>query len=222
MQSADRRKSLVCHQNVWIIFPWGVDLDHFSPSTLPRQVEQPFTLLSTRSWEPIYGVDVLAQAFVLAVKQRPDLRLVMTGHGSLAVRLFQVFERAGVTSQVYFPGHVGFAELPGYYRAADLYLSASHSDGSSISLLEAMACGTPVLVSDIAGNREWVEESVQGWLFPDGDVPALAQAILNAVDQRACLAKMGAAARQRAEDRANWKKNFPELLKAYEIACAAR
>ena len=55
------------------------------------------------------------------------------------------------------------------YRAADLYLSASHSDGSSVSLMEALGCGLPVLVSDIPGNREWVTDGEQGWLFPDGD-----------------------------------------------------
>jgi L-malate glycosyltransferase len=205
------------HERI-IIFPWGVDLNHFNPGKSSPPVEDSFNLLSTRSWEPIYGVDVLAQAFVLAARQRPNIRLMMAGHGSLASRLFQIFERGEVTSRVIFPGQIGYMELPGFYRSADLYLSASHSDGSSISLLEALACGTPVLVSDIPGNREWVEEGVQGWFFPDGDVEALASAILRIVDQRMVLTEMGSAARTRAEERADWQKNFPKLLDAYELA----
>jgi glycosyltransferase involved in cell wall biosynthesis len=113
---------------------------------------------------------------------------------------------------------VGYDDLPRYYRMADLYLSASHSDGTSISLLEAMACGRPALVSDIPGNREWVQSGVNGWLFPDGDEKALAAAIMKAVDQREQLPKMGRAAREIAEQRADWERNFPALLKAYELA----
>jgi glycosyltransferase involved in cell wall biosynthesis len=163
-------------------------------------------------------VEVIAQAFAQAACELPELRLVMTGNGSQAVRLRQIFERAGVTERVSFPGHIHQADLPDYYRSADLYLSASHSDGSSISLLEAMACGCPVLVSDIPGNCEWVQPGVQGWLFPDGDARALAQAIIHAVQNRSALDEMGKAARALAEQRADWKINFPRLFQAYEMA----
>jgi glycosyltransferase involved in cell wall biosynthesis len=217
-------------------------------------------ILSTRGWEPIYGVDIIARAFVTAAQQCPELQLIMLGNGSLAASLRQIFARGNVEEQVMFPGQVKYSDLPRYYQMADLYVCASHSDGSSISLLEAMACGKPVLVSDIPGNREWVSsyaplaENVEnpdvlgrggfrtrpstaqgipiadisasheggrgnvGWLFPDGDADALAQAILYAVRQRRSLPEMGLRARSLAEERADWKKNFPSLCKAYEIA----
>jgi glycosyltransferase involved in cell wall biosynthesis len=146
------------------------------------------------------------------------LRLIMLGNGSQATLLRQVFLQAQVEDRVLFPGQVSQDDLPRYYRMADLYLSASHSDGTSISLLEAMACGRPALVSDIPGNREWVQPGVNGWLFPDGDEKALAQAIVRAVDQRQQLPEMGRAAREIAEQRADWERNFQELLKAYGLA----
>ena len=217
-----------------VTFPWGVDLDHFNvvtgdchvrvrtSATLECSNAHTFTLLSTRNWDPIYGVDVIAKAFVQAAQQRPELRLILLGNGSQAGLLRQVFTRGGVLEQVHFPGQVSQADLPHYYRAADLYVSASHSDGSSISLLEAMACGRPALVSDIPGNLEWVEPGVQGWWFPDGDTNALAQAILHAVDNRERLPEMGYAARLLAKQRADWKKNFQQLLQAYEIALQTR
>ena len=211
-----------------VTFPWGVDLDHFNVvtgdcgATLECSNTPTLTLLSTRNWEPIYGVDLIAKAFVQAAQQRPELRLILLGDGSQAGLLRQVFTRGGVLDKVHFPGQVSQADLPDYYRAADLYVSASHSDGSSISLLEAMACGRPALVSDIPGNLEWVEPGVQGWWFPDGDSNALAQAILHAVDNRERLPEMGCAARLLAEQRADWKKNFQQLLKAYEFATQTR
>jgi glycosyltransferase involved in cell wall biosynthesis len=205
-----------------VTFPWGVDLDHFNVATTVHSSAQAFTLLSTRNWESIYGVDVIAQAFVQAAQKRPELRLVLLGNGSQAGLLRQILARGGVMEQVFFPGQVSYTDLPRYYHSADLYISASHSDGSSISLLEAMACGRPALVSDIPGNREWVEPDAQGWLFPDGDASALAQAILHAIDERKRLPEMGCAARALTEQRADWKKNFPQLLKAYEIVMQSR
>ena len=214
-----------------VTFPWGVDLQHFSPdgtsgagrppifSTSPSTPgSEPFTLLSTRGWEPVYGVDVIARGFVLAAREHPELQLLMLAGGSQAGLLRQIFQKGGVSGQVHFPGQVSQVELPHYYRNADLYLSASHSDGTSISLLEAMASGTPALVSDIPGNREWVQPGVQGWWFPDGDAEGLAAGVLQAIQQRANLAGMGRAARRLAQEKADWEKNFPQLLKAYEMA----
>ncbi len=198
-------------------FPWGIDLQQFTP-TGENSESKPFTLLSTRSWEPIYGVDILAQAFVLAVRKQPSLRLIMLGNGSMKDRIKRIFREANVLAQVEFPGQIGQAELPPFYHRGDLYICASHSDGTSISLLEALASGCPPVVSDIPGNREWVTPGLHGWLFPDGDAQSMAQCILNAVENRSRLDEMGQASRRLAEQRADWNKNFPELFKAHDLA----
>jgi glycosyltransferase involved in cell wall biosynthesis len=217
-----------------VTFPWGVEIEHFSPKEYPvpgrksplRERygwdDDTFVLLSTRAWEPIYGVEVIARAFTNVAKERPDIRLLMLGNGSQAGLLRKIFSQAGVHDQVHFPGQVGSADLPNYYRTADLYVSASHSDGSSISLLEAMACGCPVLVSDIPGNREWVDPGVQGWWFSDGDTVDLERMIIRTLDEeRGRLPEMGKLGRSLAERRADWKKNFQELLNAYNLALEA-
>jgi glycosyltransferase involved in cell wall biosynthesis len=213
-----------------VSFPWGIDLKHFHPPLRPPVAvpdDAPFTLLSTRSWEPIYGVDVLARGFALAAAQRPALRLVMLGGGSQAALLRSILSGVGglgavgePTGRVLFPGQIGYRDLPGLYRQCQLYVSASHSDGSSISLLEAQACGLPALVSDIPGNREWVTPGQNGWLFSDGDANALAQAILTAYDQRHTLPEMSHNARRLAEARADWTQNYLRLNDAYHIALA--
>ena len=206
-----------------ITFPWGVDLNHFNPPADAKKEAQKetFTLLSTRAWKEIYGVEVIAKAFVRAARKYSGLRLVMLANGSLATPLRKIFQQGGVLERVAFPGQVNQEDLPGYYQSADVYVSASHSDGTSISLLEALACGCPVILSDIPGNREWITPGVQGWLFPDGDSEALAEIILQAAMYRSRLVQMRKAARQLAEQRADWSKNFQELLRAYEIALTA-
>ena len=79
-----------------------------------------------------------------------------------------------------------------------------------------MACGRPALFSDIPGNQEWITPGKNGWTFPDGDVNALADAIVGAVKERERLPDMGRAARQLTEERADWQKNFPQLLQVYK------
>jgi len=201
-----------------ITFPWGVDIHHFNVPTFPRANVPTFSLLSTRGFEPIYGVDVIAHAFVIAARTHPELRLTLLGDGSLEAAIRQIFLVSGVSDRVQFQGQTPYDDLPGYYQNADLYISASHSDGSSISLLESFACGTPAIVSDIPGNQEWVTHGENGWLFHDGDIEGLARAILTALDQRQSLPEMGRRARLLVEERADWEKNFPLLENAYVIA----
>jgi glycosyltransferase involved in cell wall biosynthesis len=198
-----------------VVFPWGVDLDHFAPASAVRRPSSAFTLFCNRSWEPRYGVDLLAQAFVKVARQREDVHLLLLGDGSQASQIRKILG-GGMSERVTFAGHIAQANLPRFYHMADLYLSPAHIDGSSVSLLEAMACGLPCLVSDIPTNREWVSEGANGWLFPDGDVDALAARISQVADSRKTLRKLGRAARRTAEERADWKKNFAKLLAAYE------
>jgi glycosyltransferase involved in cell wall biosynthesis len=206
-----------------VTFPWGVDLKHFSPGREDGLRERAgwegaFVLLHTRSWEPVYGVDVVAHAFSRAARQIPELRLLLLGNGSLSQKIRHMLKMDMMQGRVRFAGQVGRKDLSRFFRTADIYLSASHSDGSSVSLMEAMASGLPALVSDIPGNREWVVPDQNGWLFPDGDANALEQYILQAFEQRERLAQIGKAARKQAESRADWSKNFEQLLHAYELA----
>lgn len=197
-----------------IVFPWGVDLEHFAPSTVHRPPSV-VTLFCNRAWESRYGVDVLARAFVKVAQERDDVNLLLLGGGSQGHLLRQIFEGGGVLDRVAFAGQISQTVLPEWYRRADLYISPSHVDGSSVSLMEALACGLPCLVSDIPANKEWVVEGENGWLFRDGDANHLAEKILAAIAQREILPKVGQSSRRVAELRADWKKNAEALMNAY-------
>ena len=114
-------------------------------------------------------------------------------------------------------GFISNNDLPRFYHMADLFISASHVDGSSVSLMEALACGLPCAVSDIPANREWVTDGVNGWVFPDGDADALETIILKAVGQRESLPRLGGNARITAEEKADWKRNAQKLFSLYEM-----
>jgi glycosyltransferase involved in cell wall biosynthesis len=211
-----------------VIFPWGTDIEHFTRKTFKRVALRPkgvskgsnvktFTLFCSRTWEAIYGVDVLAKAFVKVANINSEVNLILLGGGSQGAKIRQILMNGGVMERVHFGGHVVQADLPRWYHMADLYISPSHVDGSSVTLMEALASGLPCLVSDIAGNREWIEDGVNGWLFRDGDVDDLSEKILNAIKNRKSFKKIGEAARRTAELKADWKKNFGKLLEVYRV-----
>jgi len=163
-------------------------------------------------------VDVLAEAFVKAAHQNPRISLILLGAGSQAQRIRQTLADGGVMDRVVFGGHVPHTDQPRWYRMADVFVSPSHVDGSSVSLMEALACGVPALVSDIPANREWVQENVNGWQFADGDVDGLARRILALAASRGRFVRLRQAARASAQRKADWSRNFPVLLQAYEKA----
>lgn len=206
------------------VFPWGVDLKRFRPGRNmhlralegwgPNQV----IILSTRAWEPLYGTRELVEGFVLAAAEDPRLRLLMLGGGSLEGWVYEKLEASDLLARVALPGQVENDELPEYYRTSDLYVSASHSDGSSVSLMEALACGVPAVVSDIPANREWVKPGENGWWFSVGEAEDLAQTLLSAAGEDLPQEAMSQAARAVAEAKADWSRNFEVLLQAYDFA----
>ncbi len=205
-------------------FPWGVDLAHFSPNiaeaagTALRQSlgwADNFVIFCNRAWSSPYGVDILAEAFVRTYQKRPNLRLLLAGGGPQSDLIHSIL--APVKGAVHFPGWVDMKSLPGFYGAGDLFVSPSHCDGSSVSLMEALACGRPVLVSDIPSNREWVTPGEVGDLFSDGEVASLVNQLSELVSDPK-LVKYGQNGRALAEKRANWDTNFQKLLVAYQMA----
>ena len=221
---ADEAASYGFPRERMVRFPWGVDLGHFSPvsaivagQALKRSLgwADQFVIFCNRSWSPQYGVDLLASAFVKAFQQHNGLRLLLAGDGPQADRIHRIL--APVGDAVHFPGWVTVADLPGHYGAGDLFVSPSHVDGSSISLLEALACGRPALVSDIPSNREWVIPGQVGDWFADGDVASLETKLLSLASDPN-LSAYGEYARALAEARADWDVNFQKLLLAYELA----
>ena len=219
-----------------VVFPWGVDIDHFQPrgtESRKRKAEpknrkskienrKSITLFCSRTWEAIYGVDVLAKAYVKVASVKPDVNLILLGGGSQGAGIRKILMNGGVMDRVHFGRQVGQRDLPRWYHMADVYISPSHVDGSSVTLMEAMASGLPCLVSDIAGNREWIQDGVNGWLFRDGDVDDLVEKILFAIKSKREFRRIGESARKTAEERADWKRNFGKLLEVYNVIAKER
>lgn len=200
--------------------PWGIDVSQFRPEGGAKRFgpENAFVILSTRNWDEVYDVETLARAFA-ALEPQTGAHLVLCGSGSEENRLRSILEDATTAGRVTWLSRVGQGELPEVYRGADLYVSASKSDGTSVSLLEAMGCGRPVLVSDIPGNREWVEAAEHR--FAVGDVEGLGAELCRlAGSPRAALEASGRIGRARVLRDADWSTAPHKLARLYAEAAA--
>lgn len=201
-----------------VTFPWGIDPKAFARGQASPVrarlgwLENP-VLICTRSWEPGYDVDLLVKAFSLVHKQRPDARLILVGDGPHKPTIDELIDGFALNEVIHRPGRVPNKDQASYYHAADIYLSPVPSDGTSISLLEAMASELPVVVTSCEGNKEWVEHGVNGWLVSPGDLQGFAASMTSAIDAPAGdLRKMGEANAQIIHSRACWAENVPALL----------
>lgn len=200
-----------------IVFPWGVDLELFKPEGETRDLHHGLTFLSTRSWEPRYGIDIVLKGFAAALQKRKDLKLIMLSSGSQAEWVRAFIRDHQLEQNIELRGQINNDELISIYHQADVYLSASHVDGSSVALMEALASGTPALVSDIPSNLEWVQDGEQGWTFQDNNADDLTCKVLEIGDHQSDLVRMSYNARKTAEEKADWNKNKAIMLSAYQM-----
>ena len=210
-------------------FPWGVKSGTFSPAgSLPAGASLPaepgaIRLICTRSWEPPYGMDVLLEAFRRAYEKNGRLRLMLLGDGSMAEAIQKFIGEHELSKAVVTPGRVSPGELSSWFRAAQGFGSCARADGTSISMLEAMATGLPVLVTDIPSNREWVSAGENGWLAARGSADDFADKMLRMAGltpiERAAISARN---RKIVAERADWDRNFPLLLDLYESLAKVR
>lgn len=197
----------------------GVDLECFRPGIPCPLVGRHHIggrLLSTATaLDARAGVDVLLTAFARTVGQRGDWSLVIAGRGPAHARLRAHADRLGVASRVHFVGETSFAELAGLYAASTIVAQPSLDDArGALSVLEAMACGAPVIASDLPRLAHLVGEAQCGLLAKPGDAASWTEQLTLAVRSPEARARWGANGLRRAEGELSWSK----VAEAFETA----
>ena len=198
--------------------PWGIDVEQFTPegsrvelATFGITTHRPI-VMSLRALEPLYRVEELIQSWPHVLAKRPEALLVIGHDGSLRAELADLVDGLGVATDAVFIGHVPESQLSELLRSVQVYVSTSPIDGTSVTLLQAMGCGTPVIVTDTSGNREWIDPGVTGRVYSSGAIADLADQVLNSLsDGDNSNAIMTANARTAVLARANWFENRREL-----------
>jgi glycosyltransferase involved in cell wall biosynthesis len=164
------------------------------------------------------GIAILLQA--LSRLQDRDIHLLVVGDGDLRSKYQQDAARWGLKEQVTFCGRVSDGELPRYYACSDLLVLPSITMGEAfgVVLLEAMACGKPVVASNLPGVRSVVSDGEDGLLVGAGDVGDLADKMRMLLDDAQRRCGMGQRGRSKVEATYSWAKIIPRLAQVYEEA----
>ncbi len=161
------------------VIPFGVD-DLFFNIKHDRENN---IVISTRSLEPIYDIETVIHAVPLVLKAIPDARFIIIGSGSQETYLKALARDLNLTDKLEFKGPLPNSEIPNFMEDALVYVSTSLADGTSVSLLEAMAAGLVPVVTDIDANRSWVTPQKDGYLFKAKNPQGLARNIIDALSR---------------------------------------
>lgn len=181
--------------------PMGIDMrERFQPHPeVPRN-----GLLCVTRMVPEKSVITLLQAMPAIAARFPGAILSIVGDGYLREPLERYCQDQGITQHVHFLGRLGNAALPDMYRSAKLLACPSLQEGLGLTLAEAMACGCPVIASDIPGHRDLVTDGVTGLLFSPGDAGQLAERISRILSDPALCETFARDARQTIEEKLGW------------------
>jgi glycosyltransferase involved in cell wall biosynthesis len=217
--------------------PYGVDTQRFAPPGAARRAElradfgARHGLRSEALWVFAIGrlvfkkgFDVLIRAAAAASQNGADLEVVIAGAGPLAAELQALARAQGVADRVHLLGAVANTEVPSYYATADVVAVPSvhgpdgNVDGLPNTLLEALAAGTAVVASRVAGIPEVVRDGDNGILFPEGDADALAGHLLALAASSAQVEELGARARRDAVAQLDWARTIARFEAVYALA----
>jgi L-malate glycosyltransferase len=200
------------------VLPMGVD-ESFVESSKRRvavQGNRQVTVLSNRKFLPIYNISLLIRAIPLVVRAEPNVQFIIAGDGPERELLEKQANDLKVGSSVRFLGWVRHEEMADLLLNAEIYVSTSLDDGTSVSLLEAMASGAFPIVTDIPSNREWIHNGENGFLVPTQDERGLADRIIEAIRNPELVEKMRGRNQEMIREKAYWGRNIYKIVEIYE------
>ncbi len=169
---------------------WGVDREIFHPAPLPAKIKEQWglagkiILYSPRNMHPLYNLDTILLSAQAIIEKFPEVVFILRDLNADAAyrqQLFAMVQEKSLGEHVRIIGRMPWEQTIPLYEMADLVISVPSSDGTPVSVLEAMACGAPMIASDLPSLREWIRHRENGMLVPVRNVPALETAVLEAL-----------------------------------------
>jgi D-inositol-3-phosphate glycosyltransferase len=202
-----------------VLAPPGVDCEAFSPSPVRQQRvrDNPYILFVGRLADPRKNLALLCRAYVLlcAESLRPP-ELVLAGQGDLPEAAKSALSSLGAAGRLRLAGAPSRADLIRLYQEAACLALPSDEEGFGMVVVEAMACGVPVIATRCGGPEEIISEGQDGFLVPLDDAREFARRLSAVCADRELNARLGEAARRTAEFRYSAQAAFRPFLQAYQ------
>jgi len=179
------------------------------------------TILSLARLTPRKGHDTVLRALPIVLRSVSEVVYIIAGTGADEERLRRLTAELGLENHVVFAGYISEAEKPAYYHACDVYAMLSRQEGPlvegfGLTLLEAAACGKPVIAGRHGGTTDTVIDGTTGLLVDPNDLEATASALIRLLSDRELAKRLGQNARCRVEVEANWHRVACQMLDILE------
>ena len=207
------------------ITPFGVDINSFKPirNKLKSSTPEKFVIGTVKGLEHQYGINVLIEAFYLLHKkldenQHPlakSIELQIVGDGSLRAELETLALRLQLSNKVKFLGRIQHEKVPAILNTFDIYAALSTIESFGVAILEASACEIPVVVSNVGGLPEVVEDGKTGYIVPALDPLAASIAFEKLALDSSMRTAFGSNGRQFVVTNYSWKESISIMLKLY-------
>jgi glycosyltransferase involved in cell wall biosynthesis len=204
----------------WRVLPNGIDLETWSPGPgrLPHKLRIPDgapVVSISGALRATKGHALAIAAWHSVLSHIPEARLLIVGDGPERATLRRQVQRAGLQYRVVFTGRIDDErERVDIVRASDIALLPSYGEALPIALIEASACARPVVATDVGGVREVVSDGVSGRLMPPGEITAIADALIELLQDPQLGARMGQAGRSLVQERFDmysWARRLADI-----------
>ncbi|OPY36111.1 MAG: Trehalose synthase [Methanoregula sp. PtaU1.Bin051] len=197
--------------------PFGIDTRAFSPAGTGNKYDgEKVRIFSNRGFFPVYNTETLIEGFSLAYEKDPRLFLTLKGEGPDEEKIRNLVRSKKLSHAVVFMAKTPYADVPADYRAADIFVTTSISDGTPVSILEAMATALPSIATSVGGIPEWITDGENGILIPPQSPQKVANAILRLSSDPDLRRRLGSSARETVLARGRWDTLMVQVEKDYE------
>ncbi len=202
------------------VTPFGVDTEKFYPREVERLFSDRDIVIGTiKSLERKYGIDYLIRAFHLVKKNNLNypIKLLIVGKGSLEWRLKELVQELELESDIIFTGFINHNEVEKYHNMLDISVAYSTDDSESfgVAVLEASACEKPVVVANVGGLPEVVENGITGFVVESKNITMLADALIKLILHPELRIEMGIKGRERVIKEYNWNDSIKQMISIY-------
>ncbi len=206
---------------------WGVDLSRFHPGAVPQslldelRIGSAQVIFSPRGMNPIYNIEYILQAFEIVRRSLQDTLLLLIDYNpepDYRYRIRHLIHELNLVESVRWLNRIEpWERMVDYYRLATVVVSVPSSDSTSASLLEALACGTPIVASNLPATREWIVDGVNGTLVPARDRDRLAEALIDLLNDAHKRALFASRSLVQVQEKADHNLEMNKMLRLYEI-----
>lgn len=200
-----------------VVTPFGVDLSVYKRFEVPPLFDRETKVIGTiKTLEPHYGIGALIMAFEVVRKNYSGkVKLVICGSGSEEEELKKLVKVKGMTNDVLFTGTIPQSDVPKYLNAFDVFANLSLRESFGVSILEAMACEVPVVMSDVDGPKEISRNGKFGSMISGSDPGAAGHAILKLLNDPEFARERAATAYEHVQLNYDWEKNLDNIVEQY-------